>query len=256
MTVTLPALSGLVLVYLLVFARVGSMIMLLPAIGEASVPPRVRLMLALGISFAMAPVVAGNYATMAEPKNAMFLGLLVIQEVTAGLLIGTMARIIMSALTIAGDLIATQTGLSFASIVDPMQGGQTPVVGTFMSMLGVVMIFQLNLHHLAIGAIEGSFRMIPPGAALPVADMADLTVTLASGAFAMGFQLAAPFIVFGFAVNVAVGILARMMPQLQVFFIAMPIQILCGFIILLALLGSLMNIFLEHYATQMAFFVR
>jgi flagellar biosynthetic protein FliR len=254
-TVTLPALSGIVLVYLLVFARVGSMVMLLPAIGEATVPTSVRLVLSLAISYALAPVVAQHY-NGADPKNALQLGLLVVQEVMAGLLVGVMARVIMSALYIAGDFIATQTGLSYATTLDPTQGSSTPVAGTFMSLLGVVMIFGLNLHHLAIGAIQGSFQMIPPGAELPVGDMADLTVKLASGAFAMGFQLAAPFIVFSFAVNVAIGILARMMPQLQVFFVAMPINILAGFLILLLLLGSLMNIFLDYYTHQMAFFIQ
>ena len=255
MTITLPGLSGAVLVYLLVFARTGAMVMLLPAIGDTSVPPRVRLMLALAISLALAPTVAGSYPQQA-PASALALGLLIAQEVTAGILIGTMARIIVSALSVAGFLIASQTGLSYAETLDPTSGGQQgAVVGNFFSLLGVVLIFATNLHHMAIGAIAGSYHLIPPGTGLPAGDMAQLTIRLVSGSFALGFQLAAPFLVFGFAVNAAFGILARMMPQLQVFFVAMPVNILVGFLLLALLLGSMMTLFLDFYTSQMGTFL-
>ena len=255
MTITLPNLSGAVLVYLLVFARTGAMIMLLPAIGEASVPTRVRLMLALAISFALAPMVAGAYPQQA-PASILSLGLLIAQEITAGILIGTMARIIMSTLSVTGFLIASQTGLSYAETLDPTSNGQQgAVVGNFFSLLGVVLIFATNLHHLAIGAISGSYHLIPPGTSLPTGDMAQLTIRLVSGSFALGFQLAAPFLVFGFAVNAAFGLLSRMMPQLQVFFFAMPVNILVGFLLLALLLGSMMTLFLDFYTSQMGIFL-
>lgn len=241
------------LVYFLVFARTGAMIMLLPGVGEAGIPSTVRLVLALAISFAFAPTVAQQYPAQV-PTSELALGLLLFQELTAGLLVGAMARVIMGALSIAGNLIAMQTGLSYAQQVDPTSDQQDVVVGNFLSMLGVVVIFATNLHHLAIGAVAGSYSMIPPGAALPTGDMAELTVRLVSGSFALGLQLAAPFLVFGFAVNAAMGLLARLMPQLQVFFIAMPVNILAGFLILLLLIGSMMTLFLNYYATQMGSF--
>src|ERR1700759_3136794 len=139
MHIHLPDLSGLILVYLLVFARTGAMVMLLPAIGETSVPPLVRLVLALAISLALAPTVASNYPHTV-PQNTLALGLLIAQEVTAGILIGTMSRIIMSALQVAGTLIATQTGLAYAQTVDPTsQGEQSAIVSNFFAMLGVVL---------------------------------------------------------------------------------------------------------------------
>ena len=193
------------------------MVMLLPGIGDTSVPARVRLILALAISLALAPTVTASYPQQA-PATALALSLLIAQEVTAGVLIGTMARIIMSALTVAGSLIAVQTGLSMAETLDPTsKGEQGAVVGNFLSLLGVVLIFATNMHHLAIGAIAGSYHLIPPGTSLPTGDMAELAIRLVSGAFALGFQLAAPFLVFGFAVNASFGVLSRMMPQLQVF---------------------------------------
>lgn len=249
----LTDLSGLVLVYFLVFARTGAMLMFLPPINQAGVPSRVRLMLALAISFALAPGLAHDYPAQ-TPATPLALGVLIGEEVTAGLLVGAMATIVMSALSVAGSLIATQTGLAYAQLLNPTMGDSEPVVGNFLTLLGGVMIFATNLHYLAIGAIQGSYTLIPPGAALPTGDMAELTVRLVSGAFALGVQLAAPFLVFGFAVNASIGLLARLMPQLQVFFIAMPINVLAGFLIVMLLIGTMMTMFLNYYGAQMGNF--
>ncbi|HVT25680.1 MAG TPA: flagellar biosynthetic protein FliR [Rhizomicrobium sp.] len=249
MTFTFGNVSGLLTIYMLVFSRVGAMIMLLPAIGDMGVPPRVRLSLALAISLALAPTVARLYTNI--PDAPMAFGLLIAQEITCGVVIGAIARLIMSALQVAGYLIATQTGLAYAQTVDPTMGVQGAIVGTFFSLLGTVMIFATNMHHLAIGAIEGSYRMLPPGGAFPTGDLAELAIRYTSGAFLMGLQLAAPFVVFGFVVTASIGLLARLMPQLQVFFVAMPINILAGFLILMLLLGSMMTMFLNFYGQQM-----
>jgi flagellar biosynthetic protein FliR len=254
MTIHLPELSGIILTYLLVFSRVGAMVMLLPAIAEMGVPARVRLVLALAIAFALTPQVQGSYPAIA-PQSTIALVIMIAQEVTAGVLVGAMARIIMSALQVAGYLIATQIGLAYAQTLDPTQNTQGAVLGNFMTLLGTTLIFMTNLHHLAIGAIAGSYEMLPPGGHLPTGDMAQLVITLVSSSFALGFQLAAPFLVFGFALYAGLGVLARLMPQLQVFFVAVPLNIVCGFLILIALLGSLMTVFLTFYANQMATFL-
>jgi flagellar biosynthetic protein FliR len=117
-----------------------------------------------------------------------------------------------------------------------------------------VLIFATNLHHLAIGAIQGSYTLLPPGAPLPTGDMAELTVRLVSGSFLLGLQLAAPFLILGFAVNAAMGLLARMMPQLQVFFIAAPINMITGFLLMGLIVGAMMTLFLNYFATQMGNF--
>jgi flagellar biosynthetic protein FliR len=254
MTIHLANLSGPLLIYLLVFSRVGAMVMLLPGIGEAGVPPRVRLALALAISFAMAPVVSATYGGQA-PQSVLALGMLIAKEITAGALVGGMSRIIMGALSTAGYLVATQTGLGYAQTVDPEMGEQGAIVGNFFALMGATLIFATNLHHLAIGAIQGSYGLLPPGAALPTGDLAELAIRLTAGSFALGLQLAAPFLVFGFAVNAAIGLLARLMPQLQVFFVAMPINILAGFFLMMLLIGSMMTVFLNYYADQMAHFL-
>jgi flagellar biosynthetic protein FliR len=253
MTLHLADLSGIVLVYLLVCARTGAMVMLLPAIGDIGVPARVRLTLALAISLAFAPVVAHQYPATA-PQTVIALGLLVGQEAVAGILVGTMARIIVSALSTAGQLIAVQTGLAFAQTVDPSMSQQGAVVGNFFSLLGTVLIFSTNAHYLALGAISGSYTLLPPGGALPTSDMAELTLKLVTGSFLLGLQLAAPFLVFGFVINAAMGLLARLMPQLQVYFVAAPLGILVGFLLIIFLLGSMMTVFLTYFGTEMSRF--
>ncbi|MDE2465559.1 MAG: flagellar type III secretion system protein FliR [Alphaproteobacteria bacterium] len=254
MTIHLANLSGVILAYLLGFSRIGAMVMLLPAIGDAAVPPMIRLVLALAITFAIAPILRHFYPA-APPASVMALALLIIKEVTIGLLIGVMAKIIMSTLQVAGSLIASQIGLSYSETLDPAFGGQDTSIGNFLGLLGTVLIFATNLHHLAISAIIGSYHIMPPGASLPAADMARLAIRLVTGSFALGLQLAAPFIVFGFAVNVGFGFLAKMMPQLQVFFIAMPLNLLAGFFLMILLLGTMMTAFLSFFGTQMAHFM-
>lgn len=252
MTIILPELQGAVLIFLLTFARTGAMIMLLPVIGDAGVPPRVRLAFALAVSAALTSATGQYYPSTSPPP--MELAALIAREATAGVLVGAMARLIMSALDTAGYLIAAQTGLAFAQTFDPGQGTQGAMVSTFLSLIGALLVFETGLHHLALGAISGSYILLPPGNALPTGDMAELALALASGAFALGLQLAAPFLVFGLIIYAALGVLSRLMPQLQVFFLAMPVNILSGFVLLMLVIGVMMTKFLDFFAGQMSLF--
>jgi flagellar biosynthetic protein FliR len=252
MTIILPQLQGVVLAYLLTFARAGAMIMLLPVIGDAGVPARVRLAFALAVSAALVSVTAQYYPANTPPP--IELATLIARETTAGVLVGTMARLIMSALETAGTLIAMQTGLAFAQTFDPGQGTQSAMVSTFLSLIGALLVFESGLHHLAIGAIAGSYTLLPPNQAFPTADMAQMSLGLMAGAFALGLQLSAPFLVFGLLIYATLGVLSRLMPQLQIFFLAMPVNILTGFVLLMLFIGVMMSAFLDFFAGQMRLF--
>jgi flagellar biosynthetic protein FliR len=252
MTIILPPLQGLVLVYLLTFARAGAMIMLLPVIGDAGVPMRVRLAFALAVSAALLPITTPYYPAVAP--QPLELTSLIVREVTAGVLVGTMARLIMSALETAGFLIAAQTGLAFAQTFDPGQGTQGAMVSTFLSLVGALLVFETGLHHLALGAVAGSYTLLPPNGLIPTADMAELAIRLVAGAFALGLQLAAPFLVFGLLLYAALGVLSRLMPQLQIFFMALPLSILVGFVLIMLFIGVIMSTFLDFFASQMRLF--
>ena len=238
----------------LVFSRVGTMVMTLPAIGEATIPPRARLMLALALTFVMVPVVGALYPQGLVTNPTLLAGL-IISEVVIGLAIGLLVRMTMSAVQVAGNVIATQTGLAFAQTFDATQGTQGALVSMFLSLLAITLIFAMELHHLLIAGIEHSYTLFPPCKLPPTGDMLKLAIETVSGLFLTGLQMSAPFIVFGLILYGAAGVLSRMMPQLQIFFLAMPLNILAGFVLLGLSLSTMMLWFLDAFSTQAHLFV-
>ncbi len=228
--------------FMLVFARIGTMVMLLPGLGEMSVPRRVRLSVALVLAAVLLPLHRSAYQLDLRsfgPVIAM-LG----QEIFIGAVLGITARLMISALQVAGFVIAQQLGLGFVTAVDPTQGQQGVLVGNFLTILGVTMIFAADLHHLVIAALNDSYALFRPGEIPLLGDVAALTTQTVATAFKIGIQLAAPFLVFGLLFNLGLGVLSRLMPQMQVFFVGLPLSILIGFLILLLVVGATMTVFL------------
>lgn len=238
----------------LVFARVGSMVMVLPALGEVAVPPRARLILALGLTLVMTPVASRAYPALAGAEITSLVALM-LSEILVGLAVGLIVRMTMSAVHVAGNLIATQTGLAFAQTFDASQGSQSALVSLFLTLLAVTLIFASDLHHLLIAGIEHSFTLFPPGRLPNAADFMTLAIETVSGLFLTGVQMSAPFLVFGVVLYAAAGVVSRMMPQLQIFFLAMPINILLGFVILGLSLSTMMLWFLDAFRSQAQLFV-
>jgi flagellar biosynthesis protein FliR len=235
----LPALAA---TFMLVFARIGTMVMLLPGLGELSVPVRVRLTIALVLTAVLLPAHRNAYQIDLRtfgPVVAM-LG----QELLIGAVLGLTARLTISALQVAGSVIAQQLGLGFVTAVDPMMGQQGVLVGNFLTVLGVALIFTTDLHHLVIAALNDSYTLFQPGDIPLLGDIAALTTRTVASAFRIGIQLSAPFLVFGLLFNLGLGVLSRLMPQMQVFFVGVPLSILVGFLILFLVVGAMMTIFL------------
>jgi|TARA_R110000824_G_scaffold390760_20_gene588067 flagellar biosynthetic protein FliR len=241
-------------VFMLVFSRLGSMVMLMPAIGEVAVPMRVRVIMALMLSAIMMPLVADSYSAI--PLTVPGLAMTVIYEILIGIFVGMAARLAMSALHVAGSIIAMQTGLAFAQNVDPTQGTHSALLANFLSMLAVTLIFVTGLHHLLIAAMRDSYALFHPGDVFPVGDFLELAVKMVSGAFVLGVQLASPFIVFGLVFYIGIGLLSKLMPQIQIFFIAMPANIGLGLSLLLLILGAMMTWFLQGFEQSLSMFVR
>lgn len=240
MTFAIPELATL---FMLVFARVGTLVMLLPGIGERLVPGRLRLGLAFLLTLIVLPLARGLLPARGEP--AAIIGLLV-GEVAVGLVLGLATRIVIGALQTAGTIVAQELGLSFAMTVDPTQGGgQEAAIGNFLTLLGVTLVFATDVHHLAIVAVRDSYAILPPVGVPDPGDAARLAVGAVVRAFALAVQIAAPFIAFAFLFNLGLGILSRLMPQMQVFFLAMPLTILIGILILLAGLGVMMSVYVQ-----------
>jgi len=248
MTVNISFLPSLAAIFILMFARLGTMAMLMPGLGERGVPARIRLVIALVLTLVLLPIYREAYVADLNAGFAPLLGTL-IQEVLVGAVLGLTARLALSALVVAGTTIAFQLGLGFSMAVDPTQDQQSVLVSNFLAILGVALIFATDMHHLAIGALDESYSLFKPGTMLPSGDVAELMITTVSGAFRVGVQLAAPFLVFGILFNVGLGVLARLMPQMQVFFLGLPASLLLGFAVLLALVGVLMGTFLEYFGS-------
>lgn len=240
--------------YLLVFARLGTMIMALPAFGDASVPARIRLAFALALSLVMLPLVRPLLPAL--PGNLLGLLAALLPEMLVGLFIGLTARMIMAALSVAGTTIAFQTSLGFVQNVDPSQGIQAALFSSFMTLLATTLILLLDLHHLLIAAAYDSYALFTPGQLLPLGDVARIAVETLAGAFRLGIQIAAPFLVFGLLFYMGMGVLSRLMPQVQIFFLGIPANIMLGFLLMLLLLSSMMMWFLQHFESTMSVFLR
>jgi flagellar biosynthetic protein FliR len=236
----LPALAA---TFMLVFARIGTMVMLLPGLGEMTMPVRVRLSIALALAAMFLPLHRAAYTIDLRDIGPVLL--MFGHEMIIGAILGLTARLSISALQVAGAVIAQQMGLGFVTAVDPSMGQQNVIVANFLTMLGVTLIFATDLHYLVIAALNDSYRLFAPGASILVGDAAALITKTVAGAFKVGIQLSAPFLVFGLLFNLGLGVLSRLMPQMQVFFIGLPLSILLGFLILIAVVGAMMGTFVD-----------
>lgn len=238
MTIPLPELTAL---FVLTFARVGTLVMLLPAIGDRMVPVTIRLGFAVLLSLILFPATRLMFPPIPEPNAVV--GVL-IGEVAVGLIIGLSVRMIILALQTAGTIISQQLGLSYAQTVDPSYGGQDAAISNFLNMLGLTLIFATDLHHLALAAIRDSYALLPPAGIPDSGDAAHLAIRALGRSFTLSVQIAAPFIAFGIMINLGLGILSRLIPQIQVFFVGMPVTIVVGMLVLVGVLGLVMNLYL------------
>jgi flagellar biosynthetic protein FliR len=233
--------------YLLVFARIGTTIAILPGFGESYVSPRIRLLLALAITVMLAPILADQLPPM--PASPIELVLLVGGEGLVGLFVGSVARLLLSALAVGGAILAFTSGLANALLFNPMLSDQGALPGVFLSVLGLLMIFVTDTHHLMLMALLDGYSLFLPGGLLPVGDFADVLARVLAGSFRMGLQIASPFLLYGLVFYVGMGLLARLMPQMPIFFVALPIQILLGLCTMLITFPAALLWFLNYYQT-------
>lgn len=231
--------------YFLVFARLGSMLMLLPALGDENMPARLRLVFALVLALVVLPVVLISLPPM--PTTLPATAALLFGEILTGLMLGTAVRILFLAVQFAGTVIGFQSGLSGAMIFDPSQGGQTVLISRFLSILAVVLIFATDLHHLMLAGMVRSYALFQPGADIMMGDFAKLSVQMLAQSFVLGLQMAAPFLVYGLVFNTGLGLLARLTPQIQIFFISQPLGIILSLMLLMITIGMIMTLFVDRF---------
>jgi flagellar biosynthetic protein FliR len=229
----------------LIFARIGAILMLIPGIGETYVPARVRLALALVMTLALYPVL--SVGASALPAGVGDTAGVILRETLIGLMIGGILRIFMAVLAVTGEIVSIQTTLSFAQTANPGQATPSTTLATFLSLLALVLIFAADLHHMFLSAIVRSYALFPFYRAVPTHDAAQLAVQTAGRAFALGVQLSAPVLVFAFIFNIATGLVGRVMPQFQVFFVASPLLVLTTLSVFALSLGVIGIVFLDRY---------
>lgn len=227
----------------LLFARLGAVLMLAPGWGEASVPATFRLSAALLATMALAPVIAPTLPTLPqEMTDGVFL---VVGEVLIGMMLGSGVRLIMSALQVGGQVIGISSGLAMAQQFDPTAGASGAILGVFISLVALVMLMSAGVHRDILQAAVDSYQLFKPGEPLPVGDAAQWGIGAVSTAFRLGMQIAAPVLVVALVFNLAVGLVSRLIPQVQIFFIAMPTQVMLGLGIMTFILGGGLLVWLD-----------
>jgi flagellar biosynthetic protein FliR len=233
----------------LLFGRIGGMIMLLPGFGEPAVPPRIRLAFALAMAICLGPSLADRVPAAAT--TAWGMAAQIVSEVLIGVLLGGAARMLVSALATAGQIVGMEVGIAFAQTADPTQTQSGQLVAVFLGITGVALIFATGLHHMFLEGIAGSYDVIALGIEPPVGDAAQLALQTTASSFRVGFQIAMPVIAAGLIFRVGLGVLSRLIPSIQVFFVALPLQIMGGLVVFALGLSTGMLIWLdsvENYA--------
>ena len=233
---------------MLVFARIGSAMMLLPGFGEAYVPARFRLLLAVILSGLLLPILIPILPRL--PSSPAQLVLVLGGEIVVGLFIGTMARLFMSALQTAGQIVSLQTGLSNAQLFNPAEGSKDAVPSAFYGALGVLVIFLTNLHHMMLRGLVDSYTVFIPGRLPPIEDFTKAITQTVGYSFRLAMEMASPFIVLGTVFFIALGLISRMVPQLQILFVSQPLQILGGLLLMAILVATGMGWFLDVFSQQ------
>ena len=234
-------LSGmLVFPFFLLFARIASAIMVFPAISDPAVNVRARLLVTLGITFLLFPLLAARFPDIPERTGDMLL--LLFGEMVVGLLLGLGARLMMAAMSTAGEIIAFLAGFQSASLFDPSTNTNSGAPSVFLTLCAGVVVLGLGLHHQLIMAAVESYNLFKPGVMPEVGDIAAAYVEMMAVIMRLGLQLAAPVVVAGLLANALFGVLNRLVPQLQIFFVSVPVTITVSVVLLIAGLGTMLQV--------------
>lgn len=234
----LAALPALAFQAVLLVARLGAAAMVLPGLGEQDVPAMLRLGLACALVALFLP---GLRDTLPSPPDdaaraVQLMGL----EVLIGLWLGGLARLLVLGFAMAGQMVALLSGLAAALMPDPHLGGQTAVTARLASLLAALAVLSTGLYALPLAALAHSYAVFPPGGPWPAGEAAEAVAIAAGQGFALALRLAAPFVFGAVVLNVSLGLLSRVAPQVQVYFVAIPGQALAGIALLALLIGPML----------------
>lgn len=214
-------------VFLLMLTRCSGIFMIAPFFGSLNIPVTIRAAAAFAFTLVLFPVVDGLGTVAAPPSVWAFAGS-VLAELFIGWLIGFVAYVCFSAIHMAGKVMDMQVGFAVVNVMDPTSGQQIPLIGSLLYNFGIIVFLVTNGHHVIITALAESFRMVPLAAMQPNLSLTMLLVDFTNGIFVTGMKIAMPVTFAILLVNVALGILARTMPQMNIFVVGIPLQLMVG----------------------------
>jgi len=237
----------------LIFCRIGAAMMVMPGFGETYVPSRIRLLFALLFSLLLTPLMMNKMPPM--PANAFPLLLMMGEEITIGLFLGLMVHGLTTVMHVGGNIIASQSSLAVGAIFDPNSGAQSPIISNMMGVTAITLFFVLDLHHLVLAALVQSYEIFSPGHFLPTGDMAHLNIRWMADAFSLGALLAAPHIIFSLLFYLLGGLMTRLMPNFQIFFILIAPQVVIGILIFLAIIPMIFDLYINFFENHLRDFL-
>ncbi|KAB0667196.1 flagellar biosynthetic protein FliR [Oryzomonas japonica] len=219
-----------VIIFALVLSRVAGIFAALPLFGGSRLPMNVKALLVFMITLVCFPVLKITPPPM--PTDVFTLGLLALSEVMVGLTLAFIAQIVFVAVEFSGQIIGMQMGLTISSIIDPAMGTQVQIMSVLQSLFATLLFLALDVHHVFIRAVVDSFSVIPIGGWHLTGGVIAFLVQRTSDIFVIGIRLAAPVMVALLLASVALGIMARAFPQMNIFIVSMPLNIGLGFLIM------------------------
>ncbi|MFZ3576621.1 flagellar biosynthetic protein FliR [Virgibacillus sp. DJP39] len=233
--------------FLLIFVRVTAFFVALPLFSYKTIPNHFKI----GFSFFLAFIMFYTVESPIIPIDDTFV-LLLVKEAIVGLLIGLLAYIILSAIQIAGGLIDFQMGFAIANVIDPQTGAQSPLTGQYFYIIALLFLLSVNGHHLFIDGIFFSYNLIPIDVFVPFQNesLVNFVIETFNKMFVIAFQMAIPIVGCLFLVDVALGIIARTVPQLNVFVVGLPLKIFVSFVAMLFFLSLYMVLVKSLFETM------
>lgn len=234
------ALVGAVELYFLVFMRVTGVFLVSPIFGRQNLPVYYKI----GFSFFITLTVATSTAIAAPSGYGTAAGyaMLALREFAIGASVGFIPYMMFTAIYIAGQIIDMKIGFSMVSVLDPVSNIQIPVTANFYYILCMLMFITVNAHHMVILSISRSYGIIPLGSLNIDGDLIKTLLRLFSDVFVTGFRIAAPIVFTALLTDVALGIISKAMPQINVFMVGMPLKILVGLVIIIVTLPAMLYI--------------
>ena len=220
---------------MLVLARTSGIFLLSPFFGSMNIPTQIRAAVAITMTFVTSPVIIEK-TTVTAPESVLMFGGTVAQELFVGWMIGFIAFVAFAAINMAGKIMDMQVGFSVAQVMDPTSGQQAPLIGSFLYNLAVIYFLVVNGHHILISALFESFNRIPLDGIIWNDSLADFIGDVTAGVFLVGMKIAMPVTFAILITNVGMGILARTMPQMNIFVVGIPMHLTIGSFMLAMLL--------------------